>query len=138
MKAKLVNYRDSLYLLKRNGEISRIAPFAAREFLLNYNDEKYCGADEEWGPMPLAMTDCKGVTIAEVDDDGLLIIKNAEGFKDIIVRGETDFVSVPEYAEQNGKGISIVRRLCQTGKIPGAKLVGKAYIIPVGTPYPFE
>lgn len=138
MKVKLVNYRDSLYLLKRNGEISRVAANAAREFLLNYNDEKYCGTGDGAGPVPFAMTAIEGVTIAEVDNNGLLIVRDAKGFKNIIVSGETDFISVPEYAQLNGKGVSIVRRMCKDGRIPGVKLVGNVYLIPAGTPYPVE
>ena len=134
MKAKLVNYRESLYLLKRNGEILLIAPGAAREFLINFNDEEYCGADNN--PLPYAMSDFEGVTIAEVDNSGQLIVKDAEAYRDIIIKGETDFISVPEFAQLNGKCASIVRRMCQAGKIPGVKQVGNVYLIPAGTPYP--
>ena len=47
-----------------------------------------------------------------------------------------DFISVKEYAAAHGLAERTVRNYCVQGKIPGAKLVGKTWSLPVGAALP--
>ena len=135
MKARLLLFHDALYLLKRNGEINRITEGVAREFLLNYTDKKYYGSSDI---LPYKVSDDDGDIIAEVDDSGRLIVENQEWFKDIIIKGETDYLSTREFAKLHGKGEVIVRRMCQNGRIPGVIQKGTIYLIPSTAEYPTD
>lgn len=43
-----------------------------------------------------------------------------------------DFLSTSEYAAKLGVTPMRVRRLCQDGRIPGAKKIGRDWVIPAG------
>lgn len=136
MKARLLIYEDNLILIKQNGDSTLESLISAREFLLNFTDEKYYpgrGTPFYYGP---PMEEYRGETIAFVNDAGELVIQDAARYKDIIVKGESDFLSVSEYAEIHGKSVAMVRRLCQNGRIDGAVLRGKYYWIPSNAQYP--
>ena len=135
MKARLLLFHEALYLLKRSGEINRVTEGVAREFLLNYVDEKYYGDADM---LPYTVSDDDGTIIAEVDDSGRLIIEDHAKFKEIIINGETEYLSVREFAQLHGKGEVIVRRMCQQGRIPGVILKGTVYLIPSTSPYPTD
>ena len=43
-----------------------------------------------------------------------------------------DYVTTAEAAQLIGKGVSMIARLCQDGKLPGAKKIAKTWLIPRG------
>lgn len=135
MNTKLAKHHDNLLLFMSTGEVSRVSTGDARDFLLNFADAKY-NEKQNLGLCADIQTTFIGETIAEIDDNGSLVIKNAEAFKDIIVKGETEFLSVPEFAQLYGKSEAIVRRLCQNGRIPGVLQKGNVYLIPANATYP--
>ena len=135
MTTKLAQYRDKLLLFKGTGEMIQVSAGDAREFLLNYSDESY-GANQDGGLGITGIPQFDGEIIAEVMDNGCLIIRDASKFKEIIIRGETEFLSVPEFASKYGKSDAFIRRLCQNGRIPGVIQKGNVYLIPANTKYP--
>ncbi len=138
MKARLLIHNDKIYRATHNGEVALITSREAREFLLHFNDERYYGSvsSDTRGPFP--MESLEGSTVAEVTDNGFLIVKNDAAFRDIIVQAETKYISVSEFAENYGKSISMVRRMCQNDRIPGVLKVGNTYLIPFEAKYPKE
>ena len=41
-----------------------------------------------------------------------------------------EYVTVSEVVQMTGKAASMIARLCQTGKLPGAKKIAKTWMIP--------
>ena len=136
MKAKLLIHDNTIVLLKRNGEILHLSASAARSFLLTFQNENHYSGEGTWNYEGLSMETYPGVPVAHVADEGHLVVTNADLFCGIIVNGEMDFLSVTEYANLHGKSTTMVRRLCQQGKMPGAILKKNGYFIPSNTPYP--
>lgn len=136
MKARLIKHQGSYTLLTSNGDITRVSHIDARDFLLNFSNDKYYSGNGFWDHDGVTMENYRGTTVAIVDDAGDLIIKDALLFKDIIIKGSNDFMTVPEFAELHGKSHAWVRRLCQQDRIPGAILIGNTYIIPSNASFP--
>jgi hypothetical protein len=40
------------------------------------------------------------------------------------------YITVAEATKLSGKGIKMIARLCQTGKLPGAEKIGNTWLIP--------
>jgi excisionase family DNA binding protein len=40
------------------------------------------------------------------------------------------YITVAEASKLSGKGIKMIARLCQTGKLPGAEKIGNTWLIP--------
>ena len=136
MKARLVARNEDLFLVKCNGDIDRVFKIDARDFLLNFKDPKYLDCAGSWFHDSFTIDSFSGTTIAYVTDQRDLIVKDADLFRKIIVEGESDYLTVKEYADLHGKAVSTIRRLCSLGKLPGAVLRGKYYLIPANSPYP--
>lgn len=135
MNTKLVKHGENLWLLVSSGEVLRVSPGDAREFLLNFADTKY-NEKQSFGLNIGGQNSFGGEVIAEIDNNGSLVIKSAQTFKDIIIKAETEFLSVPEFAKLYGKSDTMVRRMCQNGRIPGVILKGNVYLIPAHATYP--
>jgi excisionase family DNA binding protein len=43
---------------------------------------------------------------------------------------QNGYITVTEAAKLSGKGIKMIARLCQTGKLPGAEKIGNTWLIP--------
>lgn len=138
MKARLLVHNENIVLLKCNGDIDRVQMIEARNFLLNFSDEKYCPELDTWFHDGFTIENYPGQTIAFVNSKRELVVKDQSRFRDIIISGETDFLSVTEYANLHGKSVAAVRRLCHIGRMPGAIKVGNYYLIPANTSYPID
>lgn len=136
VKARLLYHKDSIVLLTHNGEIRRVTASGAREFLLNFSDPGYYSGEGTWDYSGVSIETYPGETIACVNDQGLLIAKDAPLFKKVITDGAADFLSVAEYALLHGKSFAMVRRMCQQERIPGAFKKGNVYLIPSSARYP--
>ena len=136
MKARLLTFQDVTTLLLNTGKIIKVSNIEAREFLLNFNDNKYYDGPDKWNYENLSMEDYRGETIAYVCDKGILHVENAELFRQILENLESNFITVQEYATMHGKKPAIVRRFCQNGRIYGAVQKGKTWLIPANSPYP--
>lgn len=135
MNTKLISYFDSFYLLKKNGDLLHASLRMARDFMLNYTASEYNENAEEV-VCPVREDDIKNKIIAEIDVDGNLLIKDPVLFKKIMEDGDSDYLSVTQYAEKEGKSVSMVRRCCQNNQIPGVRQFGNSYFIPSDAPYP--
>ena len=135
MKARLLLLRETLYLLRCTGEISMCSESKAQRFLLNFDSPDYYSAQTVWDD-PVSMEDMEGNTIAYVSDSGTLCVENAEMYRTLILHTPSKYVTAEEFAELHQRTTSVVRRCCRNGRIEGAVLKGRVWLIPEGTPYP--
>lgn len=136
MKARLVRFRDLTQLLLCTGKIVDCTFPEAWDFLLNYDDQNYYAGYGTWDYGDITMENYEGDTIAFVSDDGILHIENPELFRLLFTNQKIQFISSLEYADLHGRKEAIVRRLCRTGRIPGAVQTAGRWLIPKGAPYP--
>ncbi|MBQ6818704.1 MAG: hypothetical protein IJP35_03760 [Clostridia bacterium] len=139
MRARLVFTLDEYRLLLFTGDIHTVSPMEACKFILNYDDRNYYVGLGCWDYEDSTLESYPGETIAFVDDKGKLHIVNSQLFRNLFSAYVTDrLLTVGEYAELHGKGISIVRRLCDEGRLMGAFYKGRQWLIPESTPYPSD
>lgn len=138
MKARLIKYGETMQLLLCTGKILTVGTKGAYDFLLSYdNPTRYSGLDK-WKDDIISMADYSGQTIAIVDDDGKLQIEDAEMFRYIMEHGQPEFMTVQDYAQRYEKDVTLVRRLCREGRLPGAMQRGTVWLIPDNAPYPSD
>lgn len=135
MKARLLLHRETLYLLLCTGETTMCSEPEAQHFLLNFDSSDYYSANTVWDD-PISIEDMEGDTIAYVSDSGTLCIEDADMYRTLILHTPTQYVTAEEFAELHQKTTSVVRRCCRNGRIEGAILKGRVWLIPEGTPYP--
>lgn len=138
MKARLVECKGTLTLLIQNGKILRVTIAEAREFLIDFNNPNLYAEPGVWDYEEFTIEAYSGDTIAYVCDEGYLHVLQAEKYKNILSESESIYLTVAEFAEQHGKQIAIVRRMCQNGRIEGAIQKGKSWLIPATSPYPVD
>ena len=137
MKARLILLRETLYLLFCTGEVSMCSDSAAQNFLLNFDSPDYYSANTIWSD-PISIENMEGATIAYVSDSGTLCIEDAEMYRTLILNTPQKYITAPEYAQLHQKAETIVRRMCRDGRIEGAVLKGRTWLIPEETPYPSD
>ena len=96
---------------------------------------------EKWDAEYPEMSSFPGETMAYVTDAFHLVIVDFSPFKILFeVSAPTldDLLTVPEYAELYNKSVEQVKVFCRTGRIPGAKKLGRDWVIPRDTPYPVD
>jgi len=135
MLARLIHTHEELQLLLSTGEIRILTIDKAKEFLLNFDRNDYYSGTGNWD-YDISIEDYKGDTIAFVDNEHVLRVPRAEKYREIMEQNESEFLTVVEYAALHGKQPAIVRRLCQNGRIVGAILKGKTWLIPKTSLYP--
>lgn len=136
MKARLIYWDETYQLLINNGNIFTLSQNEAKRFILKYDDEEYYVGPGEWDHEGLTMESYRGETVACIEDNGTLSIVNASFFRKLMSQDVLQYISVAQYAAKHGKQPVIVRRLCQTGRLQGAVLKGKVWLIPEDSPYP--
>ena len=137
MKARLIYQGEQIQVLLCTGKIKNVSLADARSFLLSYDDPKnYTGAGK-WD-YEIKMEEYSGKTVAIVDANGDLSIKDPAAFRSIMDGAAVEYMTVAEYAALHGKQVAIVRRMCQNERIPGTIQKGKTWLIPKGSPYPSD
>ena len=82
------------------------------------------------------MENYRGDTVAIVNDETQLQIENSSQMRSLFLQQDIKYLTVPEFAKLHNKQNAVVRRLCQNGRIEGAVLKGKTWIIPETSSYP--
>ena len=137
MKARLI-YSDGVYqLLVKNGTITTLAVEEAKMFLLEFDNEDYYSAPGVWD-YEISMAGYKGDTIAFVDLMGQLCVANATLYRNVMTEETVCYLTAVEFAKKHGRQPAIVRRLCADGRIKGAILKGRSWLIPENAPYPVD
>lgn len=136
MKARLLRSNGSLQLLLCTGVIKMISVAEAKEFILSYYEPAHYDGAGEWDDDLVSMEAYTGNTIAQINDDGTMLVIDGETFGEIVSTEGVKFLTVPEYAALHGKKTAIVRRFCLQGRLQGAVQKGSRWLIPEDTPYP--
>lgn len=136
MKARLVRVNESWHLLLCTGDIKVLKAEDALAFVLNFDDPKYYSGPGKWDAEDLPMENYRGETVAIVNDDNNLYIQNSKLLRAIFSRPEIKYLTISEYAQLHQKQNTAVRRMCQNGRIDGAIIKGKTWLIPESSPYP--
>ena len=84
------------------------------------------------------MADYKGETVAQVDDKGRLVVVDAVRYRSVLSGQEVKYLTAVEFGKKHGRNSPIVRRMCSEGRIKGAILKGRAWLIPEDSPYPAD
>ena len=135
MKARMIYQGDQVQLLLCTGKIKNISLPEARSFLLNYDDTTNYTGSGKWD-YEIKMEEYSGKTVAIVDANGSLCIKDPAAFRSIMDGAAVEYITVAEYAALHGKQVAIVRRMCQNDRIEGVMQKGKTWLIPKDSPYP--
>lgn len=111
---------------------------------INVLDDSLLGNNnsEKWNVEFPEMFSVPGETIAYVTDAFHMVIVDFTPFKILFeeVSSPTidDLLTVADYAQLYNKSVEQVKVLCRKGRIPGAKKIGRDWVIPKDTPYPTD
>ena len=137
MKARIVQFRGKTLLLCADGSIAQASEGLLRRVFIGYAAaEAFHGKDGRWDETCVLMEEYQGRSLAWIDDNGLLIIKENPFIPLVESVVDEDYVTVQVYAEEHGRGESLIKRLCRDGRIPGAVRKGNRWFIPRNAPYP--
>lgn len=136
MKLRLVQHYKVTYIYCSNGTILKPTEQDIIRLLTSFKKpNQFKGNDGFWNGEIADIENAPGETLAYVDDTNKLIILNEKVF-DGLLKESVSYISANEYAEVNGKGKAIVKRLCLEGRIPGAQKLSTGWLIPKDAPYP--
>lgn len=108
------------------------------EFRKLGNLDKLSGGAEKWNDEYLDMSLYPGENYAYVTDNYQLVIIDFLPFRKLLdsLDSSSNMISTAQYGELHGKSPEQIKVLCRSGRIIGAKKVGKAWMIPENAPYP--
>lgn len=133
MKLRVVTYRTQMYILCPNGSKLKADKDNLNRLLSNFRKpSSFKGEDGYWNDTVASMEDAAGETLAFVDDSLKLVIISDK----LYAAASTNFISATEYAQKHGKGRAMVKRLCDEGRIEGARKISSGWLIPEDAPYP--
>lgn len=149
MKARLVKNQEGLWLLYPNGCVVAADVSKIRDLLYNFKHiPKHkkipppATVSAQWKPEYPDMTAYPGETIAYVTEELHLVIVDIEPFAILPVESTQTvidkLVTITEYAKTHNKSIEQVKVFCRTGRIPGAKKIGRDWVLSVDAPYPVD
>lgn len=147
MKARLINDENGLQILHSNGIIKPADTADLYNLLVNFKSISVVAKNENgvglsnWNESCCDMALYPGETLAYVTDELHLAIVEFEPFKRLFYTGNSildDLVTVSEYACLHKKSNEQVKVFCRDGRIPGAKKVGRDWLIPKDAPYPVD
>lgn len=137
MKARLIRYRGKEQLLCSDGTIADATDSILRRlFVAHTAADMIKGKAGTWTDKCDAMEDHRGKSLAWVEDDGTLVIKENVFIPLVASVKEDDYVTAQEYAEHCGRSVARVKMLCQEGRIPGAIKKSGRWFIPRNAPFP--
>lgn len=135
MKLKLALLNSKKILYCPNGSIAKADVQTLERLLTEFNSPtKFKGELGCWKDGVADIQDTPGTTLAYVNDSLNLVICSPQAFEDI--EPTADYIPPSEYAEIHGKSHSLIKRLCEEGRIPGAKKIRSCWLIPKDAPYP--
>lgn len=154
MVARLVQQEESIFLLLKDGSICKRKYVALNTILKEFKHiDSFSEKDYElhvdyWNDNGNTMEEYSGKTIAYVNDDMELVIKDFAPFlcifdpsavwESIQNMASSEFMSLPEYAEYVNVNPARIKVLCKEHRFPGAVKIGRNWIFLLGkdTPYP--
>ena len=136
MKLRVLRIGSNVFLYCANGSIKKANDEDLIQVLTGFSHpRKFRGSDGFWNYDHSNMEDAAGETLAYVDDANHLVILNEKTFAGV-VKAPVKYISVTEYADLHNKDRGTIKKICASGKIPGAYKTSSGWLIPEGTPYP--
>lgn len=137
MKARLITRYRKLYLLCSDGTIEEADDEVLRKLFVGFSGaERFHGKDGRWDAKCVNMKDYPGKSVAWVDDDGKFIILENVFIPLVQSVIEEDYITVQEYAAEQNKSETLIKRLCREERIPGAIKKSGKWFIPRLSPLP--
>lgn len=133
MKYKLFKRNTEYVLMNSSGKFCLLTPEQVHDMILNFKTFEL----ERIGEESLARTDAveTGDILASVGYDQTLTLYDS-AFLGEIFFDESAYEGIQEFAVRHGKKRSIISRLCNNGRIPGAIQKGTKWYIPKNAEYP--
>lgn len=148
MKARITKTEVGTYLLCSDGSVIKTTPSQLKMFFINFNKTtifsgKTTGKENPWNTQYLDITDYPGETLAYVTDDNKLVINDPSILQDLLKRDDNvDYVpnllTTQQYAKLHNRSQELIKAFVRTGRIIGAKKIGRIWLIPEDAPYPIE
>ncbi len=137
MKARLIKSYNKIQLLCADGTIINAKDDTLRRLFVGFSAAHlFHGKDGRWDEECNNMEDYRGKSMAWVDDDGLLVIKDNPFISLVEAVVDDDYITIQEYAKEQSRHEARIKRLCQEGRIPGAVKKGSRWFVPRNAPYP--
>lgn len=136
MKARLIRNEGTITLMLCSGTVILMNEDKVREFFCSYNDSSAYDMTRVIDTYVQNMIMCPGETLAYVNDENDLVIRNPQFFTGLFTIYSGDYITAQEYAERHGKTSAIIKRFCRDNRIPGAIKIGGRWCVPENTKYP--
>lgn len=138
MKLRVVSKDKELLLYCLDGTIQKLNDDALKMLFIGYpNTSMFSGKDGYWNTTKLSMEEAPGTTVAYVNDENELCIGDANPFYKLISSaGNSEYITVQEYAKMHNKGEARIKVLCSEYLLSGAVKRGSRWFIPINAPYP--
>ena len=135
MKLKLVLINGEKVLYCSNGSVMKADDKVLHRLLTEFDHPaRFKGKDGCWNILASDMDRAPGITLAIVDNSDSLIVYSPMAFS--LSKVVEEYVSASEYAALHSKAHSLIRRLCDDGRIPRAIKNSTGWLIPKDAPYP--
>ena len=137
MKLRVVSKGEHLLLYCSDQTILKIDDDTLRLLFIGYkNESSFSGQDGKWDEYE-NIEDAPGKTLAYVNDNDELCIVDANPFYKLISSvGNSEYITLKEYAEMHSKGEARIKVLCKNQQLAGAVRKGGCWFIPINAPYP--
>lgn len=141
MKARLIKDESGKFMiLCPDGSISNCNKDKIFNFLADFkNCDEFYGEEGTWlSDMIPEMSMYPGTTFAFITDDYNLFIFDFAPFSKLLKDSfyRENYISAAEYGKRHNRSAEVIKVFCREGRIPGAKLIGTAWIIPADAAYP--
>lgn len=107
-----------------------------RLFVGHAGADKFTGKAGCWKDKYEKMEYHPGKSLAWVEDDNTLVIKENVFIPFVASVKEKDYITAQEYAEHCGRSVARIKLLCKDGRIPGAIKQSGRWFIPRYAPLP--
>lgn len=145
MKARMIlDEKQRLVLLCADGTIAEVDDTVLYNLLMRFDrkDDYFSGGKRgAWRSDSYPeMATYPGRTIAVIADNDSLIINDSAPFLPLLKYegNTTKYITTSDFAKRHDKSVEIVKVFCRNNRIPGAKKVGRSWLIPEDAEYPVD
>lgn len=143
MQARLIKDKDGMFrILCSDGSIIAADVNNLYYLLTEFRNlgkvDKLSGGAEKWSDEYLDISLYPGENYAYVTDNNQLVIIDFLPFRKLLesLDSSSNMITTAQFGKLHGKSPEQIKVLCRTGRIIGAKKIGKAWMIPEDAPYP--
>ena len=147
MKARLIVDENGNWLLFADGSMLPATKCEIQNMLFNFKTllQRFIPSEKNqiycWNNEYPDVQSVPGETLAYITDAAELVIVNSAPFIplfDDVHYSIEDMETASDYAKRHRKSVEQIKVLCRAGRIHGATKIGRDWVIPKDTPYPFD